>query len=152
MSNERRSQQALTGEVVMETMALWAVFFKDRRPTEDEIKILVEYWFRTLVEKRVTEDEFNRAAKLINERNHFFPVLADILEAVESVRALQPRPARLADIMWKLNFPETCTKEEARLLGLTDAEVERARRENLPDNHPMKQHLRLIGNGGKKGQ
>lgn len=69
-----------------------------------------------LVDERVTVQEFEAAEKEVNKRNHFFPVMADILETVEKARDMAR--AQRAEIARKRE------QERLALPDLTEAEIE----------------------------
>jgi hypothetical protein len=64
----------------------WSVRFKDRKPDPAEMTYLAREYSRDLADERVTESEFKRAERIVVKRCRFYPVMADILDAVKEVR------------------------------------------------------------------
>lgn len=146
MKEDRRSHEPLTLRAVVQGMATLSVFFKDRRPDEDEMEQITKFLLLSLVEKKATETEFNQTIKTLIETKDWFPTIHQFLEALTHIRvkAAETRP-RLSDIEWKRNFPETCSPEEALMLGISEESVARAKRNHLPEAHSLKKQLKLIG-------
>jgi hypothetical protein len=128
----------------------WSIRFKDRKPGEGELTFIAQSYFIDLVDEKVTVQELAYAEREVNKRNRFFPVMADILEAVREHRNNRAVTRSTRDIEWKRNFPELLTKDERILLRVPESSIRAAvtageLRQSDLDYH-LKNTLKMIDN------
>ena len=91
MKTTEENHNTLDLMVVKKAVYSWSLRFPSQKSNEHLARISHEY-FEDLQSEGVTLKQFEAAALIVRKRCRFFPLMADILEAVQQYRERPPQP------------------------------------------------------------
>ena len=97
--------------VVKKAVYSWSLRFPSQKSNEHLARLSQEY-FEDLKSERVTLKQFEASALIVRKRCRFFPLMADILDAVQQYREAPPQPKINANQIEDVTSNHDLTPEE----------------------------------------